>query len=131
MAQRAELRIGPHRMPSHNVGHNERLYRKRRAIFRDACRAAGVACYWHQFGTCRHEGAPIIYDGNPRDTQAFSVEHRTPRSTGGSRDDPANWEAAHYGCNSARGNGVTRGIGTRRTTTHTPTGTDPHSEDWP
>lgn len=118
-------------MPNNNVGHNERLYRKRRAIYRDACRAADVACYWAAYGTCRYQGEAIHWDAPPRDPRSFSVEHRHPRSLGGSRDDPANWECAHYGCNSARGNGVTRGLGTRRTTTHTPTGTDPHSEDWP
>lgn len=118
-------------MSNNNVGYNERRYRRLRAIFRDDCRRNDVGCCWTVNGTCRYPGQPIAWEDPPRTPRTFTVEHLTPRSLGGSRDDPANWACSHYGCNSARGNGTTRGLGTRRTTRPTPTPTDPHSETWP
>jgi 5-methylcytosine-specific restriction endonuclease McrA len=48
------------------------------------------------------------------------VDHVVPRSLGGPTL-PHNWQtqltAVHYGCNSAKGNGVTTGKGARRPST--------------
>lgn len=49
-------------------------------------------------------GQPIDYDAPPCTTWAPSVEHHQARSKGGHLTDPANLGAAHFGCNSARGN---------------------------
>lgn len=47
---------------------------------------------------------PIDPDAPPRTRWSFSLDHVTPRSRGGSVMDRGNARAAHYGCNSARGN---------------------------
>lgn len=96
-----------------NVYHNERRARRLRAVYRDQCRDNGTPCmHCHQ---------PIHWTAHFQDDMAFTVEHLTPRSKGGARDDPANWGCAHRICNS-----------TRRDTPLTPeVPPDPHSEEWP
>lgn len=52
---------------------------------------------------------PIRYDLDWPDPLSFSVEHLKPWSTHPHlREDPDNLDAAHLGCNSARGNNVRR-----------------------
>ncbi len=53
---------------------------------------------------CNGGWGPIRYDAPPRTPLSFSVNHRVPRSRGGSITDPTNLEPAHYRCNSAAGN---------------------------
>lgn len=53
-------------------------------------------------------GYPIDYDAEPRTRWSFSVDHIVPLSQGGTPRDPANLAAAHYGCNSRKGNGTTQ-----------------------
>lgn len=53
---------------------------------------------------CCRCGLPINYDAQPKTTWAPSVEHLQARSKGGDVTDPANLAAAHFGCNSKRGN---------------------------
>ena len=53
-------------------------------------------------------GLPIDRTVDPRSRWAPSVDHVIPRSLGGSLTAPANLRAAHYGCNSKRGNGTKR-----------------------
>lgn len=55
----------------------------------------GTTCY-----LCRE---PIDMAAPPRTRRAFSVDHLTPRSKGGSNDLP-NLRPAHFGCNASRGN---------------------------
>ena len=52
-------------------------------------------------------GETIDYTAEARTPRSFSVDHKTPTSLGGS-DALSNLAAAHYGCNSSRGN-ATRG----------------------
>lgn len=67
--------------------------------------------------TCTLCGQPIDHDAPARSRWSASVDHIVPRSLGGGLTDASNLRAVHYGCNSRRGNGVTRGKGTggRRT----------------
>ena len=64
---------------------------------------------------CAICGQPLDHTADPRSRWAPSADHIIPRSLGGSLTAPNNLRAVHYGCNSRRGNGVTRGIGVRRT----------------
>ena len=75
--------------------------------------------------TCTLCGQPIDHDAPARSRWSASVDHVVPRSLGGSLLDPANLRPVHYGCNSRRGNGVTRGKGTRSKTRKSVT-----SRDW-
>lgn len=54
--------------------------------------------------TCWLCGRPIDYDAPPRTRWSFSLDHVIPRSKNGLAFDRDNAHAAHYGCNSARGN---------------------------
>lgn len=49
-------------------------------------------------------GQPIDYNAPPRTRWSYSTDHVTPLSHDGAPLDPGNLRAAHYGCNSARGN---------------------------
>lgn len=49
-------------------------------------------------------GQPIDYLAPPRTRWSFSLDHADPLSKGGEPLDPTNHRAAHYGCNSRRGN---------------------------
>lgn len=103
---------------NHNVGFNERKYRKDKAAYKARCEREGVPCMW-----CLE---PINYHPPlPTHPKAFSVEHLIHRSRGGTRDDPANWGPAHFGCNSSRGDRDTPRLHTQRTVL------DPKSEEWP
>lgn len=53
-------------------------------------------------------GKPVRYDVGPRHPLAPSVDHLIPLSKGGHPTAIENAELAHYGCNSARGNGSNR-----------------------
>lgn len=53
-------------------------------------------------------GGAIDWDAPARTSLSFSVDHRIPRSKGGSHYDLNNLATAHYGCNSSRGNGTGR-----------------------
>lgn len=64
-----------------------------------------IAEHGDRCALCLGEHGPVILD---RDDPAYSklgpsVEHKLPRSRGGS-DDPSNLTLAHRRCNSARGN---------------------------
>lgn len=50
-------------------------------------------------------GKAIDYLAMPRTPRSFSVDHVIPLSRGGAKTDPRNLRAAHYGCNSRRGDG--------------------------
>jgi len=63
---------------------------------------------------CAICGQPLDHTADPRSRWAPSADHIIPRSLGGSLTAPNNLRAVHYGCNSRRGNGVTRGKGTRK-----------------
>ena len=65
-------------------------------------RALGLPCWW-----CGHEiDYRITGDEARRSSWAFTLDHATPISLGGSLLDPANARSAHRRCNSARGNRV-------------------------
>lgn len=53
-------------------------------------------------------GKAINYMAIPRTRWAPSVDHIIPTSRGGDPTDLANLRAAHYGCNSSRGNRGTK-----------------------
>lgn len=63
---------------------------------------------------CAICGQPLDHNADPRSRWAPSADHIIPRSLGGSLTAANNLRAVHYGCNSRRGNGVTRGKGTRQ-----------------
>lgn len=75
-------------------------------------RALRLPCWW-----C---GEPIRYDitGRPagRHPLAFTLDHLTPLSKGGSLLDRSNARSAHRRCNSARGNrtSIKQGRASRR-----------------
>jgi 5-methylcytosine-specific restriction endonuclease McrA len=56
--------------------------------------------------TCWLCRRPIDPDAAPKTRWAFSVDHVVPLSRGGHPLHRDNARAAHYGCNSARGNRV-------------------------
>jgi 5-methylcytosine-specific restriction endonuclease McrA len=62
-------------------------------------------------------GHPVNFAAPPRTPAAPSVDHLRPLTLGGDPTDPTNLRLAHYGCNSRRGTGQSRGI---RTVTPTP-----------
>jgi 5-methylcytosine-specific restriction endonuclease McrA len=76
---------------------------RERKAFKDECKRANTPCW-----ICRGSKGPIQYDARPRTPQSFTVDHVTPTSLGGDPLRRANFKAAHYGCNSSRGN-TTRG----------------------
>lgn len=53
-------------------------------------------------------GELIHYHQRPRHRLGPSLDHLVPLSRGGSLLDPSNARLAHYGCNCARGNGLSR-----------------------
>ncbi|MFB6626499.1 MULTISPECIES: HNH endonuclease [unclassified Streptomyces] len=69
----------------------------------DTQRALRLPCWW-----C---GNAIDYtitgDAARRSAWAYTLDHATPLSRGGSLLDPANARSAHRRCNSARGNRTT------------------------
>ncbi|MEU2764268.1 HNH endonuclease [Streptomyces sp. NPDC007094] len=74
--------------------------------YRNLCsrqRALGLPCW-----ICGHD---IAYDITgpeaSRHRLAFTLDHETPLSRGGSLLDPANARSAHRKCNSQRGNRMT------------------------
>lgn len=106
------------------------LYTRNAAALRDEAREKNLHCV-----PC---GLEFDWDAPSRSRWAFSADHIIPKSLGGS-DERSNLRPAHYGCNSARGNGKTRGLGsgngvrqgsTNRQTPITPSAS-PHSERWP
>lgn len=56
---------------------------------------------------CSLCGKPINYDAPARTRWSPSVDHHQPLSLEGDLTDLTNLRAAHYGCNSARGNRTT------------------------
>lgn len=80
---------------------------------------------------CVHCAVGIVWDAPARSRWAFAADHRTPKSLGGT-DEYGNLQVSHYGCNSARGNGVTRGTGSHNGKhPSTPTVRNAQSERWP
>lgn len=66
-------------------------------------RALGLPCW-----ICGHDiDYRITGDEARRSSWAFTLDHATPISRGGSLHDPANARSAHRRCNSARGNRTT------------------------
>ena len=61
---------------------------------------------------CVHCGLPLDFDAPPRSRWSPTVDHIIPVSLGGDPKDQTMWQPSHHGCNSARGNGATRGRGT-------------------
>lgn len=53
---------------------------------------------------CQLCGRPIVAGLRRSHPLGPSVDHRTPLGMGGDPLDPANLRAAHFGCNSSRGN---------------------------
>jgi hypothetical protein len=76
---------------------------------------------------CCRCGGPVdkrLRFTDPRNRWAPSIEHTIPKSVRPDLAmDPRYWKLAHFGCNSSRGNGVTRGRGVR-------TGTRATSRNW-
>lgn len=100
-------------------------YGRNAALLGQMAREKNLPCYrcglefdWH---------APV------RTRWRFSADHILPKSRGGS-DELSNLLPAHIGCNSARGNGTTRGLGSHngiRRHENAPDARSPHSERWP
>ncbi|WP_405399189.1 HNH endonuclease [Streptomyces microflavus] len=66
-------------------------------------RALGLPCWW-----CGQEiDYQITGPEAGRHPYAFTLDHETPLSRGGSLLDPANARSAHRRCNSQRGNRLT------------------------
>lgn len=63
-------------------------------------------------------GEPLVYGLSPYHPMSPSYDHAIPLSKGGDPLDPANGRAAHFGCNSAKGNREPQPLG------------DHHSEEW-
>lgn len=78
------------------------LYRRNSAALRAIARERNLPCV-----RC---GLEIDWHAPPRTRWAFSAGHIVARSHGGS-DELANLRTEHLGCNSAAGNGTTRGVG--------------------
>jgi 5-methylcytosine-specific restriction endonuclease McrA len=66
-----------------------------RALVRQVRREEDTCCLCHRL---------IDFDAEPCTRWSFSVEHITPLSKGGHPLTRDNVHAAHFGCNSARGN---------------------------
>lgn len=62
---------------------------------------------------CAICGQPLDHAADPRSRWAPSADHIVPPSQGGTHS-LGNLRAVHYGCNARRGNGTTRGKGTRQ-----------------
>jgi 5-methylcytosine-specific restriction endonuclease McrA len=54
-------------------------------------------------------GGELDFDADPRSSLAPSVDHIIPLSLGGHPSDPAGLRPCHYGCNSRRGNTMSKG----------------------
>lgn len=76
---------------------------------------------------CALCGQPLDHAAPARSRWSPTADHIVPLSQGGSLTAPSNLRAAHYGCNSARGNGVTVGKGTGR---RKPSSTSASSRRW-
>ena len=77
-----------------------RPWRRERGYFREKCKAANTPCW-----ICLK---PIEWYAKASTPMSFSADHVTPTSLGGA-DTQDNLRAAHFGCNSSRGN-TTRGM---------------------
>ena len=75
-------------------------YRKARAIVIGSAKQCAIC------------DQPLDHTADPRSRWAPSADHIVPLSLGGAATSLSNLRAVHYGCNSSRGNGVTRGKGT-------------------
>lgn len=98
---------------------DHRQYRNLTRAYRAVAEQEGFLCALAAF----NPQCPGVIDYTlPRDhPYAFCVDHRIPRSAGGARDDPANFQPAHRRCNEARGDRPMPD----------PDPNDTYSEEWP
>lgn len=76
-----------------------RPWRRETAAFKAECHRLNAPCW-----ICRGSRGQIQYDAEPRTPLSFTVDHKTPTSLGGEMTRRSNWAAAHFSCNSSRGN---------------------------